>query len=126
MSASEYYELVLQIEASIDAQFEFWLTVTFATVVATYMADNQLTRSLRAVIASAYLLASAVVTSRWYYDASKIVGLSETLDNQYEAFPVPEVTIIARVLLVVGGSVATLYFVCFGFPQDKDRGDRPT
>ncbi len=121
MSASEFYELVLLIEASIDAQFEFWLTVTFATVVATFIADEKLTRTLRLVIAVSYVLATAVIASRWFYETSKILELSSTLENeQFNAFPVPVVTIVARVLLVAGGSLATLYFVCFGFPKYSD------
>ncbi len=63
---AEIRELILLSEASIDYQIQFWLTVTFATIVASFAARNLLAPKLRALITSLYLTATFVFASRWY------------------------------------------------------------
>lgn len=42
MSESELYELIAMHVAQIDASFEFWLTISFAVLMAIHIAGNSM------------------------------------------------------------------------------------
>ena len=42
MSNVAFYELLFQLMADVDTQFQFWLTMTFALVVTTFFAGSRL------------------------------------------------------------------------------------
>ena len=119
MSAAELFELVILSEASIDNQFQFWLSITFATVVASFITEHRLTHSLRLALSCAYLLAAVVLMSRWYYDGVRLQGFGAELQNLGHTANPPWVTIIGRSVLMIAGSVATVWFVYFGFGRRR-------
>ena len=47
MSTSDLLNLVLTQRGNIDLQFQFWLTITFAVIVAAFSAGDRLDRRLR-------------------------------------------------------------------------------
>ena len=49
ISTSDLLNLVLTQRGNIDLQFQFWLTITFAVIVAAYSAGDRLDRRLRGV-----------------------------------------------------------------------------
>jgi hypothetical protein len=113
LSVSEILELTLLSEAAIDAQVQFWLTATFATIVASVVGRSLLTPKLRALVLSLYLTATFVFVSRWYYEANDLGNYQEMLDLiGYENKP-PALTIIGRLVLMAFGTCATAYFVYF-------------
>jgi len=110
-SLAELTELYFIRESGVDIQFQFWLTITFATVVATFVAGNRLDRKLRWVAAVLYLLATAVLVSRWYYLAIEAVAFRTAALESGVPLSVPWVTIVFRGLLVGVGTVAALWFL---------------
>jgi hypothetical protein len=119
VSTVELLELILASEQFIDAQIEFWLTVTFATIVASFAGDKHLTTSNRIIISVLYLLATVLFMSRWYYEFTDL-EIYFGLLGQRGVFPEePLITIVSRVILVVVGTVATLYFVNTRSGQDR-------
>ena len=108
---AELQELVLLSEASIDWQFQFWLTVTFAIIVASFVGRNVLTGSLRHVIAFLYLLATFVFASRWYYNYLDLVIYGDMIEALGYELLVPYATAISRMLLMVVGTLTAVYFV---------------
>jgi len=59
--ASDLFALLQTAAAGIDSQFEFWLTLTFALLVSTFLAGGVLTRGARIAIAVLYVLSVYLV-----------------------------------------------------------------
>ena len=110
-SPAELVELWNIYESAIEAQFEFWLTVTFAVVVASFVAGKRLKRKLRVFVALLYVLAAVVLISRWYYIASDALMFRDALLEVGVTLSRPWVTIISRILLVALGTSAALIFL---------------
>jgi hypothetical protein len=120
LSPGELYELILLGEASIDAQFQLWLTCTFATIVASFAARNLLTTKMRWIVAALYLLVTFVYVSRLYYDGVVIFAHRYALFQLGLEHPSVFVTGAGRALTMIFGTLATLYFVCFNPQSDPD------
>ena len=110
-SPAELAELWAIYNSAIEAQFEFWLTVTFAVVVAGFVAGKRLSRKRRIVVAILYLLATGVLASRWYYYAADSLIFRDALLEVGVTLSIPWVTIIFRVSLVALGSLAAIAFL---------------
>ena len=65
MSEFELHSLLIEYSSSIDAQFNFWIAITFAVVVASHTAGEQLNHWARSVLVFLYLLASAIFYIRY-------------------------------------------------------------
>jgi len=101
-------------------QFQFWITVTFATIVASFAARNILSNKLRALISILYLTATVVFASRWYYDVGDILIYQELLlELQYENNP-PLITSLSRMFLMLIGTFGTIYFIYYGKNESGD------
>ena len=117
-SFAELQELTLLSEASIDYQFQFWLTVTFAIIVATFAGRHVLTTKLKHITTFLYTLSTFVFASRWYYDYIDLMHY-ESMFRQLGHEPViPIMTAFSRILLMSLGTVTTLYFVYRGSRAD--------
>jgi hypothetical protein len=64
-SNAELTEFIFLAYSSADTQFQYWITITFAVVVAGFVAGKRLAVSLRILIAVLYLLASAILAVRF-------------------------------------------------------------
>ncbi len=120
VSTSEILQLMLQHEQFIDSQVEFWLTVTFATIVASFVGKNALTKAMRRIATVLYLVASAVFVSRMLYEAQDLLSYVDVLEIRGVSIDPPYITGIARYLLIILGVSATVYFV--NFAQAKEKG----
>ena len=122
-SIAELLELILLSESSIDSQIQFWLTTTFATIVASFAGRNLLDKRMRFIVSALYLSATFVFASRWYYD---VVDISQYQDMLavlgYESTP-PLATAVGRMFLMATGTLATMFFVRFGpaLPEEDQR-----
>ena len=119
LSISELLELTLLSEAAIDTQVQFWLTATFATIVASVAGRSLLTPKLRALILSLYLTATFVFVSRWFYEANDLANYQEMLDHLGFENAAPGLTIIGRIVLMALGTCATAYFVYYDSSNAK-------
>ncbi len=80
LDSASLLELILLSESSIDYQVEFWLTVSFATIIASFAARRLLNRKMRWMISFLYLTATFVFASRWYYNS---LDISEFTQARY-------------------------------------------
>lgn len=110
-SPAELAELFILEQSEINLQFEFWLTVTFAVIVASFVAGKQLVHKLRAAAAFLYVLAVTVFLSRWYYAAIDSELYRVALNEAGVAISTPWVTVFSRIVLVALGTAATLTFL---------------
>ncbi len=113
MSTAELTELFLTMESAIYTQFEYWLTVTFAVVVASFVAGTRLNRNrkLRFGLALLYALSCVVLLSRWTYTGLDATDFRAALLESGVVLHTPWVTIISRLLLFALGTAAALYFL---------------
>lgn len=110
-SPAELAELFHLRESVIDTQFQFWITTTFAVIVASFVAGRRFSRRLRAVVALLYSIATVVMTSRWYYAAMEAILFRDQLREFGVPVEAPRVTIVSRIILVALGTSMALVFL---------------
>ena len=123
----ELLQLLLAREQHIDTQVQFWLTTSFATIVAAYAGRNTLSQKLRHIVTALYLLATLMFVSRWYYDVISIFSIVQQISEirgQDTTESPPYVTIVSRVLLMISGTLATVYFIYNSAKENTEEGPR--
>ena len=110
---AELTEFYLLGQAAMDTQFYYWLTVTFAAVVAGFVAADRLTWSLRILVAVLYLLAASVLVIRFVTSARVIADIQSFLQEanalvleSYNAY-----LVLLRATLLILGTAAALFFL---------------
>jgi len=111
LNAAELLELIHLGESSIDSQFQFWLTTTFATIVGAFAGREVLSQRMRLMVCGLYLLATFVFVSRWFYEGLDLFQYNAALADAGIILPAPMATLLSRLLLFAFGTAATLYFV---------------
>jgi hypothetical protein len=106
-------ELILLTESAIDYQIEFWLTVSFATIVGCFAGRALLTKQMRWIVAVLYLVATALFASRWLYNTRDVLAFTDALVKQGVQSPTPWWTGFIRIVLMVFGTIATIYFILY-------------
>lgn len=123
LTLAEIYELGHLAAVRMDTQFQYWLSVTFAVVVAAFVAGDRLNEPLRYLAAILYLLAAFVLISQFRYEGvtAFIFGqaMSESGLDMLPAVGYP--VVVARFVLFALGTLAALYFLLR--PQDQRRSD---
>ncbi len=117
-TVAELIELLQNESASIDMQFQLWITITSAVIIASFAARHHLSFWMRAFIAVMYTLASATIAFRYANDASQFVFLHNELGIRGVDYPVFIDLRILRGLVYSCGTVATLVFM-FVKPSSK-------
>jgi hypothetical protein len=112
-SPAELAELALLSTATMDTQFQYWISVTFAVVIAGFVAGERLTRRMRYIAATLYVLATFVLISR-FLDSAQVTGsfIDALAETGVDALSGPgSFTAGSRFLLFGVGSVAALFFL---------------
>ncbi len=112
-TVAELIELLQNESASIDMQFQLWMTITSAVIIATFAARHHLSFWMRAFVAVMYTLASATIAIRYANDASQWVFLQTELSSRGVEYPAFVDLRILRGLVYSFGTVATLVFMFF-------------
>ncbi len=96
---------------NINAQFEMWVAITFAVIIASYVAGHKLQKPLQYLIAALYLLVTVLVVTVTLGTASfaEQFGDSETTNVVYQT----TISIVRGGVFLLG-TVATLVFVFKG------------
>jgi len=126
ITVAELIELLQNESASIDMQFQLWITITSAVVIASFAARFRLSFWMRAFVAVMYTLASATIAFRYANDASQFVFLHDELLNRGVDYPTFIDLRILRGLVYSIGTVATLVFMFIkpGSKTDKMPADK--
>jgi len=106
--------------ASIDMQFQLWITVTSAVVIASFAAGNHFSKRMKVFIAVMYALASAAIGLRYANDASQFLFLNHELKLRGVVYPAVIDLRILRAIIYVFGTLATSIFV---FTLGRPRSD---
>ncbi len=116
LTTEEFIELMGVTTSNINSQFELWLTVTFAVIVASYLAGHKLSAGLRYLIATLYTLVSLLLVMM-LMQAVRLADffLGDVLATQTWGDPM-RISIATLRFVVWGlGTVATLVFIFRGY-----------
>ena len=108
---ADLLQLVLTQRDSIDLQFQFWLTITFAAIAAGHVAGSKLQYGLRTLITGLYVLASAHLALRWSYDGGVGTRWVEELVRRGVDIGIPWIAVYLRTGLMLLGTVSTAIFL---------------
>ncbi len=111
VSIAELIELLQNESASIDTQFQLWITVTSAVVIASFAARHHLSVWMKTFVAVIYFLASSIIALRYANDASQFVLLHNKLRNRGVDYPTVIDLRALRALVYLGGTFATLAII---------------
>ena len=111
VSTADLLNLLLAQRSSIDLQFQFWLTITFAVLVASFVAGHRLRWGLRWLAALLYAMASAHLIMRWMYDGTVGQHWVEELNRRGVDIAIPWAAVYLRMALMGVGTVSTLVFI---------------
>jgi hypothetical protein len=122
VSTADLLNLLLAQRSSIDLQFQFWFTITFAVLAAGFVAGQRLRRGLRWLAALLYAMASVHLMLRWMNDGALGERWVEELVRRGVDFSIPWPAVYLRVALMIVGTVGTLVFLITAARQDPRPG----
>ena len=111
LTVAEILDLIRINEQAMVIQFQTWLTITFATIVAVFAGRNLLTGLMRWLVTMLYLLASLAVTALSIYLAENNALLVTILASRDVAVAAPVFAGITSFVLFLAGVGTTVYFI---------------
>ena len=114
ISTDQYTEIYFQSMSIMDVQFQYWISITFAVIVAAFVTGRRVGRGLRCLMAMLYLLASLALAARFLrFDSIAQSALENLGDHAIvdalssEGYLLP----ISRILLYLLGTSAAVWFL---------------
>lgn len=112
LSTAELLELLLILRSELGTQFQYWLSITFALLVARYIAGDRFNMRWRIFAAVLYGLATAAFSMLYYVTAQNFRIYLAELNKRGDLWTDQSTTIIAiRMTLFVVGTIGTLWFL---------------
>ena len=116
MSEAELISLFVESSQALDANFEFWLTVSFALVVASYLVAEKIPVAVYGLTTTLYLAASALFMLRGHANGRMLTSIRDQLDAMGSTITLitpAENTLVATLYLfiMIGGTFGTIAFV---------------
>ena len=111
-TVAELIGLLQNESASIDMQFQLWIAITSAVVIAGFAAGEDFSQRMRVFVAVMYTLASAAIGLRYANDASQFLFLNNELKLRGVEYPAVIDLRFLRALVYGCGTIATAMFVC--------------
>jgi len=115
LSTADALEAALAIRDQVGVQFQYWLTITFAAIVAAHIAHNTLKFKLKVGVATLYLLASVLFLGLYLTTAvdylpyrNLIIARGASMNDSYMALTL---LFILRVALFIVGTSLTIWFL---------------
>lgn len=106
MSESELHELIAMHVAQIDASFEFWLTISFAVLMAIHITGNSMKAALKRLLCCLYVAASLISIFLTLGDMIQAGEFVQQLDEPPSATPFNAIAQGSRLVLYVIGTIA--------------------
>ncbi|MFT7245965.1 MAG: hypothetical protein ACI82A_003336 [Candidatus Azotimanducaceae bacterium] len=110
LTKEEYIQLNDVVFSNANAQFELWLTITLAVIIAAYIAGNSLSEPLRILVAVLYLAVSTLlflVFSSTFRFGAEMGGFGIYAEQGGLTVLVTSLRMFVWIL----GSIATLVFI---------------
>ena len=123
LTTEEAIELLALSVDNINQQFELWVTITFAVIVASYIAGHKLSRVFRIWFVTLYLMVSTLLflmLASSGFTIQTLIAESPTPLGFDTSDSLSVVIIILRVLVWLVGSAVTVFFILRGFRAEAD------
>jgi hypothetical protein len=127
IETSDLIGLMLGLRESMDIQIQFWMSVTFAVVVASFSAGERLSLRLRILSGLLYLAATSTFIARWIHDYNEMQVLLDEINIRGLGFEALTIPASLRVLLIAVGTVSVMIFLFKDYIKGTDAdvsGDR--
>jgi hypothetical protein len=116
ISQEAIYSTLYAAIAMADSVFQIWITLTFAVLIATYVAERRFDPVLYRLVSGLYAFASGILLVRFASAAYQAFYYKNLLRTRgFEPWPVPHIislTIgIGTFVFLLSGTVGTLWFV---------------
>jgi hypothetical protein len=126
MSQESIYSTLYAVLGLTDSIFQIWITLTFAVLIATYVAERRFDPALYRLVSGLYAFASGILLLRFASAAYQGFHYKNLLHTRgFEPWPVPNVVGliigIGTFVFLLSGTLGTLWFV----RTASRRGSRP-
>ena len=116
MTEAELVAAYLESLQAIDGNFQFWLSITFAMLVAAYLASRSIPKALQFTALTIYVAASVLFTVRLFTLGLTVTSLQNqlaSLGSQTRVVSTGTNGLIGVLYfgIIVGGTLATIAFV---------------
>jgi hypothetical protein len=116
MSQESIYSTLYATLALTDSIFQIWITLTFAVLIATYVAERRFDHALYRLVSALYAFASGILFVRFASAAYQAFHYKNLLRTRgFEPWPVPNIVSliigIGTFVFLLSGTVGTLWFV---------------
>ena len=128
MTEAELISLFIDSGQALDNNFEFWLTVSFALLVASYLVTEKIPLTVFVITIVLYVVSTVLFMIRGATMGRTLTSIRDQLDamnSQTSLISTSENLAVAVLyfLIMVAGSVATTVFVYWRFQRLRTRGD---
>ena len=117
--ANELFYIVLETQ---DRFFEFWITATFAVIIACHLGSSILTQSFSVMISFMYVAFSINMIGRWFLAAGAVSRYRNDMASQSGIQINEQLIDLSRMLsmttLLVGTTV-TIFFIWYTYKNQK-------
>lgn len=120
LETADLIELVLMQREAISSQLQFWLSATFAVILASFFAGSKLTGRYRLCVGLLYLLATAMTLAGWGEIGEELLMMFEELEKRGISIDPPWAAVILRFSLIALGAIITLIFLFHDRHQDAE------
>ena len=118
LTNEELIQLYDVVTSGVNAQFELWVTITFAVIIASYLAGHRLARSFQYLIATLYTAVS-VLLFLMLLGAVQFSQQFDTLNLGASSESNLVLAIVAlRTSVWILGTIATIVFIFKGHKND--------
>ena len=104
--------------ANINSQFELWITITFAVIIASYIAGHRLSQTLKVGLSVLYVMVSILLA--WLTGVSVMLIQKNLTGSLIPVAQLGQPIIILRALVWITGTIVTLGFIFRGF-RERDQ-----
>lgn len=111
VETADLIELVLMQREALYSQMQFWLSATFAVILASFFAGSKLTGRYRLFVGLLYLLATAMTLAGWGEIGEEIMMMFDELERRGISIDPPWSAIVLRLSLIAIGATITLVFL---------------
>ena len=115
MAESEIIELMYESLSYADRNFEFWISASFAVILAFHFTGAGLSRLMYRLVTFLYCSATVLFVSRWAVAAMQYASFRQDIQAMDSSFRVSGgvmegVITLAYVVVILLGTAGTLYF----------------
>jgi len=112
MTTFEILEIALSLRDDPEDQFEFWLSITFAVIVSSFVGGARILPSWRAVIGVLYLLSTLLLSVRFVMSGQNFNSyISEAISRGAVWADAANTMYTLRLSVLLFGTLATAWFL---------------